>query len=59
MHRDPLPDLEFVLTPHDRDTAARAALHLEDNRRRRNDRDREQERAEEARALARALEPLE
>lgn len=59
MAREILKELEFVLTPRDRDAAALAALHLEDNRRRLNERDRDQLRAAQARALERALEEFE
>ena len=33
-----LPPIEFVLTPRDKDLAALAAVHLEQHRRRENDR---------------------
>lgn len=55
MRRESLPDLEFVLTPADRDRAKLATLHLEDNRRRLNEQERRRQQAEDARALERAL----
>lgn len=34
-----LPPLDFILTPQERDVAVLASLHLEDHRRRQNERD--------------------
>lgn len=56
MNTQNLPPLEFNLTPAERSQAAYAAVHLERRRRLANERDERQRRAEDARALERALE---